>query len=178
MAVFWVVFMTSMYIPHAILAQCPRGWQSWRDACYAPVYERLNWTDAAKICQRPGSNLFVTNSPEEREFIVDMRTTWFGVDLGAGYHGLWIGCESLNKALECLGQNDEEEVASSWQGKALSDVRRRWIFIGGVGIMRTGDCGKPRLVVCEMQSSKNRDQAYCVSLGADGRVGPAVSARP
>ena len=38
--------------------------------------------------------------------------------------------------------------------------------------MRTGDCNIMRLVVCEMQSSKTHAQAYCVSLGADGRVGP------
>ena len=177
MAVFWVVFMTSMYIPHAILAQCPRGWQSWRDACYAPVYERLNWTDAAKICQRSGSNLLVTNSPEEREFIVDMRLEWFDVKRNTKGKALWIGCESSNKILECLGQNDEKEVASSWQGDPLTDDRRWCIYIGGAGNMRAGDCGKPRLVVCEMPSSKTHAQAYCVSLGADGRVGPAVSAR-
>ena len=88
LTVFLTASLTSLYIFQVTLAACPSGWQTWRQGCYIPVYETLDWFDSETICQRPGGNLFVTNLPEEREFILDMRTKWFGVNLGRGEFAL------------------------------------------------------------------------------------------
>ena len=106
-------------ITGAIAAPCPLGWYDWRDSCYTALKEKLTWFDAVTACQRLGGGLMVPNSEEEHKFILKVRRELFS---GFSYISKWIGCDLLNRNLQCIGGQNAYNVYTNW----YSTAKRRY----------------------------------------------------
>ena len=92
-------------------AVCPPDWLAWQDSCYILLPDKMNWFQALKLCDRPGSSLLIPDSQEEQDFIWHKMKDWVK-DLGVNSIDeleVWIGCTKVDKTekLMCLNSNSD-----------------------------------------------------------------------
>ena len=156
-----ILILAMLGVYQALMAACPSGWLSWRDSCYILLPERMDWWEASKVCNRPGSSLVVPNSQEEQDFIwQEMKREMVTLDVSKNMD-LWIGCIDVNSTgnLMCLGRRPD---FTYWgNDKPHTDAGQDCVRMHGNRDGRWGDnaCHKLKFVACEMRVSP---RLYCL----------------
>ncbi|XP_038045951.1 low affinity immunoglobulin epsilon Fc receptor-like [Patiria miniata] len=147
---------------HTLLAVCPPGWLAWQDACYILLPDKMDWWQAKRVCDRPGSSLIVPDSQKEQDFIWREFGSANGLDM-------WIGCKDIynNGSLSCFGVNGDP-VYKNWKNKYFeqNNVNHRCVRMAKNGNWRDTSCSYLKYAACEMRVSR---RSYCLQADADGR---------
>ncbi|XP_071784473.1 snaclec bothroinsularin subunit beta-like [Asterias amurensis] len=156
-------------------AMCPPSWVTWQDSCYILLPEKMTWTNAFSICDRPGSVIAMPESQKEQDFIwLEMKTQ--GIQNGLIEEDdfqLWIGCKKdlTNPGqLSCPGKKVDSNY-TSWRKNTYRDEGQDCIRMQSNHNGKWGDdsCNHPFFAACEMRVPP---PMYCLTADVDGRFTP------
>ncbi|XP_071788414.1 snaclec stejaggregin-A subunit beta-2-like [Asterias amurensis] len=151
---------------------CPPGWVTLQDACYILLPQKMNWTDAFRACDRPGSAIAMPESQIEQDFIWrEMSTSSVHQDLvDANDFVIWIGCkkEKTNPSqLSCPGKIVDSDYTNWYRGyydaKDEDCIRMQQIYNGK---WADQDCSITHFAACEMRVPH---PIHCMAADDDGR---------
>ena len=136
----------------------------------------MDWFEASKICNRPGSGLVMPESLKEQEFIwqeMNKLREEIGA-IAANDFELWIDCRKAGntRQLACPGKEGGSYYYTNWadgeyQGTNEDCIRMRpdqdgkWADIY---------CTSAMFAACEMQHDSH--PVYCLTADANGRFTP------
>ncbi|XP_038057655.1 snaclec mucetin subunit beta-like [Patiria miniata] len=157
-----------------LLAVCPAGWLAWQDACYILLPDKMDWWQAEKVCDRPGSSLVVPDSQEEQDFIwreMKARMQEFGAQSEDDLQ-LWIGCKDVDNSgtLSCNGV-DGDPIYKNWWGRDPDNIQHICVRMAETfnGQWADIDCSYSKYAACEMHVSR---VSFCMPTDGDGHCPP------
>ena len=168
------VLLSFVSLP-TLLCACPPGWLAWRDSCYILLPERMNWWEASRACDRPGSSLIVPDSQDELDFVwreMKERMAKFAVT-STDELELWIGCATMkhSKRFVCSGGQVELDHTSWGRGEPSRGLGEDCVRMteGFGGKLGDTNCHAVKFVACEIHVSP---RMYCLEADAAGRLTP------
>ncbi|XP_071808091.1 snaclec bothroinsularin subunit beta-like [Asterias amurensis] len=151
---------------------CPPGWLTWQDSCYILLPQKMNWTDAFRVCDRPGSAMTMPETQIEQDFIWrEMNTSRIQMGLVDGNpFQLWIGCKKdlTNPGhLSCPGKKVDSDY-TNWKGSRYNDEGQDCVRMRQKNDGKWGDyfCNGTFFAACEMRVPR---PVYCLTADDDGR---------
>ncbi|XP_033643056.1 asialoglycoprotein receptor 1-like [Asterias rubens] len=156
-------------------ALCPPGWVTWQDSCYILLPEKMNWTNAFSVCDRPGSAMAIPESQKEQDFIwLEMKTQAIQNGLiEEDENCLWIGCKKdlMNPGqLSCPGKKVDSNY-TNWRKNTYRHEGQDCIIMQSnhKGKWGDGTCKHTVFAACEMRVPP---PMYCLTADVDGRFTP------
>ena len=163
--IFFIVFIDSLQ------AACPPGWVMWQDSCYILLPEKMDWFEASKVCNRPGSGLAMPESLKEQEFIWQEMNKFRG-EIDTNFE-LWIACQKDGNTgqLACPGKEDGSYY-TNWDDKQYQGTEEDCIRMRPDQEGKWADlfCTSAIFAACEMPHDSH--PVYCLRADANGRFTP------
>ena len=157
-----VFLMVSQTIVNAELLGCPHDWWQFGQSCYKFIPDPLNWSEARKACLEIGSDLIVSNSEEENNFINDLMQK--NIVPSADFRNAWLGCthrDGDSGQWKCNGQQIEfskfrKDVNITGNGCfTLGFTFKKWNLV---------PCDETKSVFCERKSCMNPLRCSAISI--------------
>ncbi|XP_033645313.1 snaclec mucrocetin subunit beta-like [Asterias rubens] len=150
-------------------AACPPGWVTWQDSCYILLPQKMNWTDAFRACDRPGSAIAMPESQKEQDFIWRemKRQGTQNNPIEEGDFELWIGCKENRtnpRQLSCPGKKVDSDYTNWRKGccRGSDDCVR---MLSNSGDWDDCPCSATFFAACEMRVPH---PVYCLTADDDG----------
>ncbi|XP_071808024.1 snaclec bothrojaracin subunit beta-like [Asterias amurensis] len=155
-------------------AACPPGWVTWQDSCYILLPQKMNWTDAFRACDRPGSAIAMPESQIEQDFIwreMKRQRIQRGIPEQDDFQ-LWIGCKkglTNYRQLNCFGREVDFDY-TNWRHDYDDDDGQYCIRMKqNNGKWSDKVCSYAFFAACEMRVPR---PVYCLTADDDGRFTP------
>ncbi|XP_022097836.1 snaclec mucetin subunit beta-like [Acanthaster planci] len=167
----WIVNATKDQAFYGQFLTCPTGWLKWQESCYILLPRKMNFNNASRVCNEPGTTMIVPDSQEEHDFI------WHKMKIWMQQHGavndsdlqVWIGCKNTDTSqLRCQGETDIHTYRN-WGPSQPDSESERCVRMAEMFGGKWGDhsCGMLFHVVCERKANF---PGHCRSLAHFVRV--------
>ncbi|XP_071808012.1 snaclec 3-like [Asterias amurensis] len=162
-----VILMVS--ILRVLQAACPPGWMTLQDSCYILLPQKMNWTDAFRVCDRPGSAMAMPETQIEQDFIWrEMSALSMGL-VDRDPFELWIGCKKdlTNPGKLSYPGKKVDSDYTNWEENHIDVIDQHCIRMrtGSNGKWNDFDCSATFFAACEMRVPR---PVYCLTADDDG----------
>ncbi|XP_060635893.2 asialoglycoprotein receptor 1-like [Anolis sagrei] len=126
---------------------CPKNWLQFQESCYWMSSGTLSWENAKRNCERKNSHLLIFNSPEEKRFIYQRRSssTWIGLTDVTG-DWKWVDGSSYT-----LNRDDwQPNQPDHWYGHNLGGGED-CVHLTSDGAWNDNHCSRSFYWICEME---------------------------